>query len=71
MGNYMSPSKDDLSGDYELQEVEIDAYAFTKYFLKLEGIDVIHKSQDYEEIIVAYLRYNKKFYEECCSVEKG
>lgn len=71
MGKYIRPSKDDVSGEYELQEVEIDAYAFTKYFLQLEGIDVIHKNPDYEEIIIAYLRHNKKFYEECCSTEKG
>lgn len=70
MVEYTRPLKEDINCDYELQEVEIDAYAFTKYFLQLEGIDVIHKNPDYEEIIEAYIKCNKNFYDECCSTEK-
>ena len=70
MVEYTRPLKEDINCDYELQEVEIDAYAFTKYFLQLEGIDVIHKNPDYEEIIEAYIKCNMNFYDECCSTEK-
>jgi len=69
--NYIQPTLDKNYDYYALQEVEIDAYASTKFFLQLDGIDVTHKNPDYEEIIDAYLRHNKKFYEECCSIEKG
>ena len=45
---------------YCLQEIEIDAYAFTKWYLKkYHNIDVIHESYDYEKIIILYM--NKYF----------
>ena len=41
---------------YTLQEIEIDAYAFSKWYLKTKlGIDVIHPSPSYETIINDYI----------------
>ena len=41
---------------YSFQEIEIDAYAFTKWYLKTRfGIEVIHPSKDYELVISAYM----------------
>ena len=43
--------------NYSFQEIEIDAYAFTKwYFKKHLNMDVIHPSRDYEKIITAYMQ---------------
>ena len=45
---------------YSFQEIEIDAYAFTKWYLKkYKDIDAIHPSKDYELLITAYM--NKYF----------
>ena len=43
--------------NYSFQEIEIDAYAFTKWYLKKYlNMDVIHPSRDYEKIITAYMQ---------------
>lgn len=43
--------------NYSFQEIEIDAYAFTKWYLKnYLKMDVIHPSRDYEKIITAYMQ---------------
>lgn len=46
--------------NYINQELEIDAFAFTKYFLENnERIAVIHPSKDYETIITKYIELYK------------
>lgn len=41
---------------YYMQAIELDAFAFTKWYLKeFHNIDVIHPSKDYETIICAYI----------------
>lgn len=41
---------------YYMQAIELDAFAFTKWYLKeFQSIDVIHPSIDYEAIICAYI----------------
>jgi len=45
---------------YAHQEIELDAFAFTKYFLeKFEGMKVVHPSKAYEMVIEKYIRVNK------------
>lgn len=49
-------------GDYASQELELDAFAFTKFYLEaFEGIKVINKIPGYEEIIVKYIKKNMGF----------
>ncbi len=49
----------DDSTTYVLQEIEIDAFAFTKYYLeKYEGLTVIHPNVQYEDIIKLYITSN-------------
>lgn len=46
---------------YMMQEIEIDAYAFTKWYLKkYHNIDVMHPSNIYERIIESYIIKNFK-----------
>lgn len=46
-------------GDYESQELELDAFAFTKFFLKtFEGIEVINNILGYEKYVVEYIKNN-------------
>lgn len=41
---------------YYIQAIELDAFAFTKWYLKeFHNVDVIHPSKDYEAIICAYI----------------
>lgn len=50
----------DDSTEYVYQEIEIDAFAFTKHFLKTyENLDVVHPSDSYENIINQYIKYKK------------
>ena len=45
--------------NYMMQEIEIDAFAFTKWYMdKFLNIDVIHKIKPYEEIIKEYIKKN-------------
>ncbi len=47
--------------DYYTQELELDAFAFTKFYLEnYEGIEVIHKMPMYEKVIEAYIIKNKE-----------
>jgi len=49
----------DDSTTYVLQEIEIDAFAFTKYYLEnYEGLTVIHPNEQYEDIIKLYIISN-------------
>lgn len=42
--------------EYSFQEIEIDAYAYTKWYMKKHlDIDIIHPSKDYEQIISLYM----------------
>ncbi len=51
---------DDEHASYAYQELEIDAFAFTKYYLeRYENIKVIHPSKQYEDIIKKYIKFNK------------
>ena len=44
-----------------MQDIEIDAFAFTKYFLKKhENMIVTHLNRQYEELIKMYIETNKK-----------
>jgi hypothetical protein len=44
---------------YAAQEIEVDAFAFTKYYLeKYERMKVNHLSREYEKIIRKYLEIN-------------
>ena len=48
--------------NYIIQEIELDAFAFTKYYLKkYEVIDVIHPSKYYESLIEKYVESHKNF----------
>ena len=50
-------------GDYASQELELDAFAFTKFYLEaFEGIKVINKIPGYEEIIVKYIKNHIMFF---------
>lgn len=50
----------DDSTTYAMQEIEIDAFAFTKYYLeKYEGLVVVHPNEQYEKIISKYIELNK------------
>lgn len=52
----LDPTNQDSINRYSLQEIEIDAYAFTKWYLKNKlGYYVIHPSEQYEMIISAYM----------------
>ena len=56
----LDPTDSKSITEYAFQEIEIDAYAFTKWYLKSKmNVDVIHPSKDYEFIINAYM--NKYF----------
>ena len=45
--------------NYMMQEIEIDAFAFTKWYMdKFLNVDVIHKIKPYEEIIKEYIKKN-------------
>ena len=45
---------------YAYQETELDAFAFTKYFLgKFEGMKVVHPSEAYEMVIEKYIKVNR------------
>lgn len=47
-------------GDYGSQELELDAFAFTKFFLEtFEGIEVINNIPGYEKYVVEYIKKNK------------
>ena len=47
------------STTYAMQDIEIDAFAFTKYYLeKYEGLVVIHPNEQYEDIIRLYITSN-------------
>ena len=47
------------STTYAMQDIEIDAFAFTKYYLeKYEGLVVIHPNEQYEDIIKLYITCN-------------
>ena len=47
--------------EYLSQELELDAFAFTKYYLETyEGIEVVHKVPMYEKLIEAYIRKNRE-----------
>ncbi len=49
------------STTYAIQDIEIDAFAFTKYYLeKYEEMDVIHPNIQYEELIRKYIKHNIK-----------
>jgi len=44
---------------YATQEIELDAFAFTKYYLeKHEGMEVNHPSAEYEKLIKQYILVN-------------
>jgi hypothetical protein len=47
--------------NYIAQEIELDAFAFTKYYLEnYESIPVINKVPGYDSIIDKYLRINRE-----------
>lgn len=47
--------------NYIMQDIEIDAFAFTKHYLrKYEGIDVIHPNKQYEDLIKKYIEINNR-----------
>ena len=51
--------EDGSVASYMMQEIEIDAFAFTKWYMdKFLNIDVIHKIELYEEIIKEYIEKN-------------
>lgn len=42
--------------EYLSQELKLDAFAFTKYYLETyEGIEVVHRVPMYEKLIEAYI----------------
>ena len=46
--------------NYIGQEIELDAFAFTKYYLeKYEGMVVTHPSDEYEKVIKIYISANR------------
>ena len=46
---------------YAYQETELDAFAFTKYFLeRFEGMKVVHPSEAYEKVIEKYVEVNRE-----------
>ena len=52
-------NSDNAMKDYFVQDTELDAFAFTKYYLEeYEGLEVIHPSNLYEELISKYLELN-------------
>jgi len=49
--------------NYIDQELELDAFSFTKYYLeKFEGIQVVNKIAGYDEIIGKYISINYNFF---------
>ena len=49
-------------GNYASQELELDAFAFNKFYLEaFEGIKVINKIPGYEEILGKYFKKNMGF----------
>lgn len=47
--------------DYATQNVELDAFAFTKHYLvKYEGMVINHPNVVYEELISKYIKENKR-----------
>ena len=45
---------------YAYQETELDAFAFTKYYLEMfEGMKVVHPSEAYEKVVEKYIEVNK------------
>lgn len=51
---------DDEHASYAYQELEIDAFAFTKYYLgKYEDMIVVHPNKLYEKIIKKYINRSK------------
>ncbi len=56
-----SSNMDSNGSNYIVQEIEIDAFAFTKYYLEnYESIPVINKVPGYDLIIDKYVRINKE-----------
>ena len=54
---------DEEHTDYAYQELEIDAFAFTKYYLcNYEDLIVVHPNKLYEEVIKKYIEKNKCFF---------
>ena len=57
----LDPNDLNSISNYSFQEIEIDAFAFTKWYLKnYLDIEVIHPSKDYEKLINAYLEKHFK-----------
>ena len=53
----------DKGSNYISQELELDAFSFTKYYLeKFEGIQVVNKIAGYDEIIGKYISINYNFF---------
>lgn len=51
----------DDSTAYVMQDIEIDAFAFTKYYLeKYEGMIVVHPNTQYEDLIKKYIEINNR-----------
>lgn len=50
----------DDSTKYVVQEIEVDAFAFTKFYLeKYEGLIVNHPNNEYEKVIRMYIDLSK------------
>ncbi|WP_025725410.1 hypothetical protein [Acholeplasma granularum] len=49
--------------DYIELEIELDAYAFTKYYLeKFENLSVTHPNKSYEKLIINYILRNSEIF---------
>jgi len=56
-----SSNMDSNGSNYIAQEIELDAFAFTKYYLEnYESIPVINKVPGYDEFLDKYLHINHK-----------
>lgn len=54
---------DDEHASYAYQELEIDAFAFTKYYLdNYEDMTVVHPNKLYEKIITKYIENNRHLF---------
>ena len=56
-GAVNSSNMDNTGSNYISQEIELDAFAFTKYYLEnLEGIQVVNKIDKLDQYILNYLK---------------
>lgn len=56
-GAVNSSNMDNTGSNYISQEIELDAFAFTKYYLEnFEGIQVVNKIDKLDQYILNYLK---------------